>query len=334
MSSPLKKAVLLGMPHYLPKAFPDHLRGEIGKITSLHPRAIDGAKWRDDAQALADVEIIFATWGMPALDAEFLAAAPRLQAVFYAAGSVKGFAKPEAYARGIVISSAWEANAVPVAEYSLATILLGLKAFWWHARQMRDGTFSHAKTAIAGAYHSNVGLVSLGAIGRRVAAHLSRLEVNVLAYDPFADPAEAAKAGVTLVSLEELFAKSDVVSIHAPWLPETEKMINGSLLRSMRQGATLINTSRGAVIDEADLCQVLKERADLTAVLDVTHPEPPLPDSPLLTLENVILTPHIAGSIGGEIARMGDWMLGEFDRYLEGQPLQHAISQEMLARMA
>jgi phosphoglycerate dehydrogenase-like enzyme len=167
-----------------------------------------------------------------------------------------------------------------------------------------------------------------------VAGHLAKHEINILAYDPYATPAAAAALGVTLVSLQELFAKSHVVSLHTPWLPETEKMINGPLLRSMPEGATLINTSRGAVIDETDLCQVLAERQDITAILDVTHPEPPLPDSPLRTLENVVLTPHIAGSVGGEIARMGYWMNDELDLYLAGKPLQHGVSEDMLARMA
>lgn len=330
----MKNAVLVGMPAYLPLAYPDDLRREIAGRFRLLPEIIEGSQWKQHTAALAEADVIFATWGMPALDAAFLEAAPRLRAVFYAAGSVKCFATPEAYDRGITIASAWEANAVPVAEYALATILLGLKGFWNRARLMRAGKFSHVAATTAGAYRSNVGLVSLGAIGKRVAAHLSDHELNILAYDPFMNPAVADELGVTLVSLEELFAQSDVVSIHTPWLPETEKMIHGSLLRSMRPGATLINTSRGAVIHEEDLCQVLQERPDLTAVLDVTHPEPPHPDSPLRTLENVILTPHIAGSMGGEIARMGRWMVDEMHRYLDDQPLQRHVPQEMLARMA
>jgi phosphoglycerate dehydrogenase-like enzyme len=221
-----------------------------------------------------------------------------------------------------------------VAEYSYASILLGLTGFWLSQRLARAGKFSHQHSPVAGAFHSNVGLVSLGAIGRLVAGHLSKNDINILAYDPFATPAAAASIGVTLVSLEELFAQCHVVSIHAPWLPETEKMINGPLLRSMPEGATLINTSRGAVIDEEDLCEILANRSDITAILDVTHPEPPLPDSPLRTLENVVLTPHIAGSIGGEIARMGYWMKDELDLYLAHKPLQHGVTQDMLARMA
>ena len=331
---PSHNALLIGMPHYLPQAYPEALRAEICTKVRLFPDAINGSDWKNHTAALAEVDMLFATWGMPKLDAEFLAAAPRLKAVFYAAGSVKGFATPESYKRGILISSAWQANAIPVAEYSHATILLGLKGFWSSQRLARAGKFSHQHSPMAGAFHSNVGLVSLGAIGRLVAGHLAKNEINILAYDPFATPAAAASLGVTLVSLEELFAKSHVVSIHTPWLPETEKMINGPLLRSMPESATLINTSRGAVIDEADLCEVFAERLDITAILDVTHPEPPLPDSPLRTLENVILTPHIAGSLGGEIARMGYWMKNELNLYLEGKPLQHGVSEDMLARMA
>ena len=327
-------ALLIGMPNYLPKAYPEALRAEIGKKVRLLPETVSGSEWKNHTAALAEADVLFATWGMPKLDEEFLAAAPRLKAVFYAAGSVKCFATPESYKRGIVISSAWQANAIPVAEYSHATILLGLTGFWSSQRLARAGKFSHQHSPVAGAFHSNVGLVSLGAIGRLVAGHLAKHEINILAYDPYATPAAAASLGVTLVSLQELFAKSHVVSIHTPWLPETEKMINGPLLRSMPEGATLINTSRGAVIDETDLCQVLAERQDITAILDVTHPEPPLPNSPLRTLENVVLTPHIAGSIGGEVARMGYWMNDELDLYLAGKPLQHGVSEDMLARMA
>jgi len=327
-------ALLIGMPNYLPKAYPEALRAEIGKKARLLPETVSGSEWENHTAALAEADVLFATWGMPKLDEEFLAAAPRLKAVFYAADSVKGFATPESYKRGILISSAWQANAIPVAEYSHATILLGLTGFWSSQRLARDGKFSHQHFPVAGGFHSNVGLVSLGAIGRLVAGYLAKHEINILAYDPYATPAAAASVGVTLVSLEELFAKSHVVSIHTPWLPETEKMINASLLRSMPEAATLINTSRGAVIDEADLCEVLAERQDITAILDVTHPEPPLPDSPLRTLKNVILTPHIAGSIGGEIARMGYWMNDELDLYLAGKPLRHGVSEDMLARMA
>ena len=272
---------------------------------------------------------------MPRLDAEFLAATPRLKAVFYAAGSVKCFATPESYARGILISSAFEANAIPVAEYAHATIMLSLKSFWRFLRQAPEQKFTREGIPVTGAYKSSkVGLVSLGAVGRSVAARFVSNEISLLAYDPFFSPEAAAKLGVTLVSLPELFATSDVVSIHAPWLPETENLINGVLVASMKPGATLINTSRGALLHEEEVAQVLRDRPDLTAILDVTHPEPPVADSLLRTLENVILTPHIAGSLGCEITRMGRWAVDEMNRFLDNEPPHHAITQEMMVRMA
>lgn len=328
------QCVFLGMKSMLGLAYPGDLRTEISNQCHVLCDDIEGDEWQTHADALSRADIIFATWGMPALDCNFLEMAPNLKAVFYAAGTVKGFATPQSYERDVLISSAWAANAVPVAEYSVATILLSLKRFWSYARLAKETRLCERPLAVAGAYRSKVGLVSLGAIGKLVAKHLGSYELNLLAHDPFADPEIARDLAVSLVSLEEIFAVSDVVSLHTPWLPETEGLINGRLVSSMKQGATLINTSRGAVINEPELCAVLAERPDLTAILDVTWPEPPAKDSPFYTLPNVILTPHIAGSMDGEISRMGRYMVEEFSRYAQGQPLKHSVSPEMLKRMA
>jgi phosphoglycerate dehydrogenase-like enzyme len=330
----MKKAALIGAPALLADVYPPAARGEIAGCYALRPGEIDGADWAAQAGELSEVEVLFATWGMPRLDADFLAAAPRLRAVFYAAGSVKGFATPGAERAGLVICSAVEANGVPVAEYSLAAILLSLKGFWGYQRQRPEDKFRRDAAVVHGAYGSTVGLVSLGSIGRRLAAMLRSHEVNVLAYDPYLTPQTAEDLGVTPCELPGLFARSEVVSVHTPWLPETEKLIGAGLLGSMKRGATLINTSRGAVIDEDALCGVLRERSDLTAVLDVTHPEPPSADSPLRYLPNVVLTPHVAGSVGPEVERMGWWMVEEARRYLLGHPLQHQVAYGSLARRA
>jgi phosphoglycerate dehydrogenase-like enzyme len=125
-----------------------------------------------------------------------------------------------------------------------------------------------------------------------------------------------------------------VVSLHTPWLPETEGLIRGSHLASMKRGAAFVNTSRGAVVREAEMVSVLKDRPDITAVLDVTHPEPPEPDSLLYDLPNVVLTPHIAGSQGDECRRMGRLIVGELRRYVAGEPLEHEITRERAAMMA
>ncbi len=171
-------------------------------------------------------------------------------------------------------------------------------------------------------------------IGRLVCERLKTYDVNVIAYDPFCSEAQAAEMGVTLVSLDTVFSESHVVSLHTPWLPETENMITGDLVARLRQNASLINTSRGAVVDEPALIEVLRQRPDLAAVLDVTHPEPPVPDSPLWTLDNVALLPHIAGSTDGETSRMGRCMVDELDLYLAGKPLVWEVDRERFKTMA
>lgn len=331
--------LLVGEPGNLSRAFPEMLRHRIAGHANILPCEFSGTGWRDrsDARdALRDTDIIMATWGVPRLDVEFLTAAPRLKALLYAAGSLKQFATDEAYDRGIVFSSAWEANAIPVAEFTHALVTLSLKRFWFFLDQPPALRFDRQDVMIPGNFTgSTVGLLSLGAIGRGVAARLrASNELRIIAHDPYVDPRKASDLGVTLVSLKDLFSLSDIVSIHTPWLPETENMVNGKLIASMKPGASLVNTSRGAIINESDLINVLRNRPDLTALLDVTHPEPPTQDSPLRTLKNVILTPHIAGSLGGEITRMGLWMLDELNRYLDGQPLRHAVSRDMLPLMA
>lgn len=283
---------------------------------------------------LAEVELLFSGWGAPMLDAAFLERAPRLRAVFYGAGSVRGIVSDAMWERGIRITSAYVTNAVPVAEYTLATILLSLKHFWRFAHGVRhDGRYP-PRWRVPGNYHSTVGLVSLGMIGRLVRERLRPFDLRVIAYDPFCSAAEATRLGVELRSLEAVFAEADVVSLHTPWIPETVGMVTGAHLASMKEGATFINTARGAVVRETEMIGVIQQRPDLQFVLDVTHPEPPVPGSALYALPNVVLTPHIAGSMAGECQRMGRFMVDELKRYLAGEPLQGEITREKAARMA
>ena len=286
-------------------------------------------------ELLADVELIFSGWGAPKLDAEFLDKASKLKAFFYGAGSVKGCVTPEFWKRDIVLTSSWVANAVPVSEMALAEILLSLRLTWRHMQNFKcRREYMRFEDEMPGAYKSTVALLSLGMIGRKVARLLKNFDLKVLAYDPFAKQADADELGAELVSLEDAFKRADVVSMHTPWLKETENMITGELLRSMKPNATFINTSRGAIVDEKAMCQVLKERPDLTAVLDVTWPEPPEKDSPLYTLENVVLTPHIAGSMSNECHRMAQYAIDECRRFLKGEKLMYQVTEEMAARMA
>jgi phosphoglycerate dehydrogenase-like enzyme len=330
----MKKAALLGPGNYLAAAYPPDLRARLAQLVALAPKEIPPDAWRDRRKELASAEFIFSTWGMPALDDEFLAAASSLKAVFYAAGTVKSFTTPAAAERGIIISAAAEANGLPVAEYCLAVILLSLKNFWAYPAQPPAAKYIKAEGQPRGVYGATIGLVSLGAVGRRLADLLANHEVRIIVHDPYLAPEEAARHNATPCSLDQLFRTSDVVSLHTPWIPETEGMIRAGHIRTMKHGATFINTSRGAVVDEPGLCLALRERPDITAILDVTHPEPPAADSPLRTLPNVILTPHIAGSMGNEVARLGWWMLDEAERLLDGRPLRHRIDYARLPLMA
>ncbi|WP_438479219.1 hydroxyacid dehydrogenase [Oleiharenicola lentus] len=284
---------------------------------------------------LRDVEIIMGGWGMGVMDEQFLAAAPNLRAVFLGAGSIKGVVSDAFWKRDIKIVSAYAMNAVPVAEFTLASILFSMKHGWRYVIGMqREGKYLRKTGVMPGAFRTTVGLISLGAIGRRVADLLKTFDMRVIAYDPHCTPAAAKELGVELVSLEEIFKQSHVVSLHAPWLPETEGMVTGAHFKAMREGATFINTARGIIVREKEMIDVLTLRSDLTAVLDVTKPEPPLPDSPLLKLPNVVLTPHIAGAMDEECRRMGYFLVDELDCYLKGEASKWRLTREQMAWMA
>lgn len=311
-------------------------RRELERLADISPSLVlTPENWRAHRDALSEAEYIFSGWKSPRYDADFLAAAPRLRAIFYAAGSVRYCTSDVFWASGIPITSAYAANAVPVAEYTVAVSLLAMKQFWRRADLARrgEGWGDHTRP-IPGAFRATVGLVSFGMIARRVAEMLAAHDVRVLVYCPYLGDAEAAVGGVERVPLERLFRESDVVSVHTPVLPETIGLVNGDLVRAMRPDAAIINTARGPILDQPSVVEALRARPDLTAILDVTDPEPPTADDPLFTLHNVVVTPHIAGSHGRECQRLGNYMLDEFRRHLAGQELRWRITREMSLRMA
>jgi phosphoglycerate dehydrogenase-like enzyme len=309
-------------------------RAEIAKLVDLYAAPQTKEMVRDNPAVLAEAEIILSGWGAPLLDAAFLAAAPRLRAFFYGAGSVKHVVTDALWERGVVVTSAWAANAIPVGEFTLSQILYALKRGWYFATEIKRRGAWVAKEPVAGAFGSTVGLISLGMVGRRVRELLRPFDVDVLAYDPFVSPAQAVALDVELTSLVEIFRRSDVVSLHTPWLKETEGLITGEHLAAMKPNATFINTSRGAIVREAELIEVLRRRPDVWAILDVTYPEPPVAGSPLYTLPNVILTPHIAGALDAECRRLGQYTLDELRRYLAGESLRWQITKEKERRLA
>ncbi|MBQ9938787.1 MAG: hydroxyacid dehydrogenase [Oscillospiraceae bacterium] len=285
----------------------------------------------------ADTEYIFSSWGMPAFSCdEIRSILPSLKAVFYAAGSVQAFAHPFIEC-GVKIFSAWAANAVPVAEYNVAQIVLANKGFFKTAPLASAGKRDKALDArgkFCGNYGTKIGIIGVGMIGTLVAKMLKAYKLEVLAFDPFLSDEKAAELGVTKVSLPTLFSECSVVSNHLANNEQTVGMLNGELFALMRPYATFINTGRGAQVVEDDLIAVLSARPDLTAILDVTAPEPPVPDSGFYKLDNCILTPHIAGSSGDEVQRMADYMREEYQSFTQNKPCRFEVTAEMLKTMA
>ena len=328
------QAIYLLNPDAYAKIYGPDARDEIGRLVDVIAPLQTAASVQADPSVLADVEVILSGWGMAVLDEALLAATPKLKAVFYGAGSIRYFTTDAMWARGIVVTSAYAANAVPVAEFTVAAIVMSMKRVWYFTQAVRDARTFAVRSAVPGMVGSTVGLIGLGMIGRMVADRLRGFDVKVIAYDPYVDANDAADLGVEMCELDALFARADVVSLHAPWLPQTVGMITGAHLASMREGATFINTARGAIVREAEMIAVLQQRPDLYALLDVTYPEPPAPDSLLYSLPNVVLTPHIAGSLDNECRRMGRTMVEELARYLRGEPLQWAVTRTQAALMA
>ncbi len=309
-------------------------RDKIAELVELIAPPQTPESVKKNPELLHDIEIILSSWGAPNIDAEFLEHARKLEIVFYGAGSIKGIVSDAFWDRGVKICGAWGANGITVAEYTLSQILWGLKLGHRYARQTTAPERWGHHLPVFGAYGSTVGIISLGAIGSRVCELLRNFELEVIAYDPYVSAERARELNVELVELAEIFSRSAVVSLHTPNLPETQNMLKGRHFASMRENATFIDTGRGAVIDEPAMIEVLQKRPDITAVLDVTDPEPPAPDSPLWTLENVVLTPHIAGAVGLECQRMGRFMREELERYLNGEALAWQITREKAKIMA
>lgn len=331
----MKGVFLCDLPQNIARVWNTTQREQLAEMVELHPDVIQSAQMPAYADWLAESEVIFSTWGMPLLNNEQLSMLPRLRALFYAAGTVKEFAYP-LLERNIVIANAAAANAIPVAEYSLSQILFSLKLGWQHLRQLQTspGPSGWMQLSLPGCYKARVGVISLGLIGSKLCELLKNFSVHVLAYDPFVKDETFRDLGAKRAPLTEIFRDCDVISIHTPLLPKTEGMITGRLIGEMKLNATLINTSRGALIRENELAQVLKSRSDLTAVLDVTCTEPPEAGSPLYQLPNIILTPHIAGACGNEVNRMADMVHSEFKAWREGRALRHAVQRELIKSQA
>ena len=250
---------------------------------------------------------------------------------------MQAFAKPFLNC-GVRIFSAWAANAVPVAEFAVAQIILANTGYFQAARYHSAGDtarsypFAHS---FPGNYGCRVGILGAGQIGTLVIKMLKSYRLDIMVFDPFLSEERAAELNVTKATLEEIFSECQTISNHLANNAQTVGMLNYERCFShMKNNAAFINTGRGAQVVEEDLVRALQEKPDTTALLDVTWPEPPQPGHPFYSMPNVFLTPHIAGSKGDEVQRMSLYMLQEFNRIAAGESPLYEVTAEMLAHMA
>ncbi len=328
-----KSAYFYNYPEIDGEVYTPEAQERIADLTDVYPHRVHAGNFDEHAAQLADVEVIFATWGMICFEEKHFKAMPKLKAVFYAAGNVRAFAQP-LVDNGIILVSAWQANAIPVAEMCLSQILLTLRGYFRSVRQYREVKQHSAKTyPRPGVNGETIGMLGMGKIGTRTRHLLKDYPLKVIAYDPFLTDERAKELDIESVSMDAVFERSAVICNHIPDLPSTRGTLNASHFNRMRDGGTFINTGRGAQVIEDDLIRVMTERPDLTALLDVTMPEPPVANSPLWDLPNVVISPHIGGTIGDETSRLSSLVIEEYKRWTAGQPLQQQVTAKVLETM-
>lgn len=298
-------------------------REQIATLTELYPEMICADNFDTLAPELADLEIIFTTWGFPVLTESQIDRLPKLKIIFHAAG-----ATPYRYPyleRGVRVCSATAANAIPVAEFTLMQMMMGLKGL---SRNMeiccdRKTMLAHAFKTGRGIYGGRVTLIGQGSISRHLQKLLGALDLDVQVIG-------SRELMQDVSALDKIFATSDVVSNHLPNRDDNMGIFKKEHFLKMPPQATFINTGRGDQVDEAGLCEAAAERPDLTLFLDVQAPEPPEADSPLYTTPNIYMTTHIAGAFRDELLRMADYMIDDFRRWLADEPLLYEVQPDML----
>ncbi len=338
-----KPKLLIAMRGELPDGF--FGPREWARLTAVTD-VIDGFPYTDfdtieGAEALADADILLAAWGTPSLTRERLLRAPKLKMVAYAASSVRAVAPSEFWdTSDILVTTAASAMAVPVAEFTYAAIIMcGKDVFRLrdeHRTERGTGGFGSRRghsLSYLGNHCRRIGIIGASRIGRLVIEMLARGNFEIAVYDPFLCRDEASALGATKMDLHALLAWSDVVSLHAPILPETRHMIGAAELALMKDHTIFINTARGRLVDhEALLAEAQTGR--LRILIDTPEPEPLPTDSPFYDLPNVVLTPHIAGALGNELRALSDLAITEVERFVAGLAPLHPVVRQDLERVA
>lgn len=288
-------------------------------------------------KVLPGAQACITCWRTPSFTDEMLDQLPDLKLIAHSAGAV----------RDLVPASFWQSNrritsnapliAEDVAQTVLALILPSLKQMWSFSQSTREGKWSGGEAGLFSTYNLeglNVGIVGASKVGKRVAEILRPFGCHLRVWDPMLCSIEAKQLGLELMDLDEMIATSDILTLHAPANPDCRHLLNAKNIPLIKDGALLINTARGMLIDEPALIKEL-ETQRFFACIDVTDPEPPRADHPFRTLPNVVLTPHIAG--GHTVTcrkKMGATSVKEVYNYLTKGLLSFSVIGEMLGHMA
>ncbi|MGN1075160.1 MAG: hydroxyacid dehydrogenase [Eubacteriales bacterium] len=286
-------------------------------------------------KTIAGADIAITSWGNTTLHREILDCAPGLRLIVHAAGSIKPIVCDEVWERGIRVTGSPKPLGMGVAETALGFTISASKNYYnLNANLHANGPWHEGYDNIRELYDLTVGVIGAGWAGGHYLELMQNFGVETLLYDPYCSEEKAARLHTTLASFEEVLRRSDIISIHAPNIPETYHMFNAETLGWMKKDAVLINTARGAIVDEHALYEHMAAGNLKYACLDVFDPEPMEADNPLRTLPNVILTPHLAGLAQNGKLRIGMHAADEIEKFLSGRPMDCEATKEMLAKMA
>jgi len=284
------------------------------------------------AGRIGGFDALITGWGSPPLKKTVFENADRLRIIAHSAGSVKYMLPKDVVQNYIIPRRICVCNAPKAIAYNVAESTLGLLIMTSHrlvdhiinvreASIWRDTKITREVKSVNG---GTIGIVGASMVGREVIRLLEPFDVDILVYDPYLSEAEAEQLHAKKVSLEELFGRSDFVSVHAPMTEETYHMIDERLLSLLHDGAILVNTSRGKVIDQEALTRQC-ETGRILVALDVTDPEPLPEDSPLRRLKNVMITPHIAGQGSYGMRKIGEMTLQALEDFFAGRKVENEV---------
>lgn len=320
------------------QVYSDYVLEQLQRMTALESAPVYLEQFDEKRELLKKADIVFSGWGMPELSCEQIKTyLPNVKAVFYAGGDVRAFGTPF-FQIGARMYATGHTNAIPASEYALAQVLLATKGIQRASQMYRSPLgYAQARQQVAsrpGNYQASIGILGVGRVGSRLAQLLKGFDLNVYGCDPYLSPQKAKELGITLLEKEELFSSCDVITCHLPEWGSLRKTVGYAEFSAMQPHATFINVAQELPVDQEALIRAFSEVPTKTAILDTTNPMPLPEEHPLMHMPNVILTPHIAGSFGGELERMGLEVVRACEAFIENRPSEHEVDRESLRHLS